>query len=438
MQQRVTLDELLAHYQRHGCVSLYAKPLAANDNSKNQVYFGTSLEFANLFPNNGIKAESTTILKAALDYYWLSASGTLSKAPNAQLILYPQYPEVRFSGFKDGCANPPEAITDRLSGRTLFLGVTSDSRIIGYVATNEEVEPGAIDRIAQKRIGVFRVLDIQALVTGSDTRSQLITALRSVHEKHWIESKQLNSHGLLEPCTAPQCGGFTLEAELGIPKNSRSEPDFLGYEVKQHGVTSFDRPLSGSAITLMTPEPKLGFYAEHGVVKFIQRFGYVDRNGREDRLNFGGIHKVGQVQPLTGLCLSLVGYDAAAGKILNAQGSIALLTREGELAAGWSFTEMMSHWTRKHAKATYVPSMSRKEPSLQYSYGHTVRIAEQTDFIRLLAAFAKGDVYYDPGIKLEQVSSAKPKEKRRSQFRIASKNISSLYRTVDSVRVSNG
>jgi len=102
------------------------------------------------------------------------------------------------------------------------------------------------------------------------------------------------------------------------------------------------------------------------------------------------------------------------------------------------FKEIMSHWTRKHAKATYVPSMSRKSPTLQYSYGHTVRIAEQTDILRLLKAFAKGDVYYDPGIKLEQVSSAKPKEKRRSQFRIASKHIPSLYRIVDSVRMVNG
>jgi hypothetical protein len=437
MTPNITIDELLALYQRQGCVSLYAKPLAANDNSKNQIYFGTNLEFANLFPNNGIKAESSTILKASLEFYWLSPSGDLSRAPNAQLILYPQYPEVRFSGFKDGCDNAPDAITHRMRGRTLFLGVTSDSRIIGYVTSNEDVEPSAVDRLAHKRIGVFRELDIQALRTGADTRSQLIQSLRGVYEKHWIDSKQLNSRGQIEPCTAPQCGGFTLEAELGIPKNSKAEPDYLGYEVKQHGVTSFDRPLSGAAITLMTPEPKLGFYAEHGVAEFIRRFGYPDRNGREDRLNFGGVHKVNQVHHLTGLRLSIIGYDPLSGKILDAKGSIALLTAEDEHAAGWSFSELMSHWTRKHAKATYVPSIARKTPSMQYAFGHTVRIAEQTDFIRLLAAFACGDVYYDPGIKLEQASSAKPKEKRRSQFRIASKNIPSLYRTVDSVRVAN-
>lgn len=174
------------------------------------------------------------------------------------------------------------------------------------------------------------------------------------------------------------------------------------------------------------------------MIEFIRRFGYADKLGREDRLNFGGIHKVGQIHPTTGLCLTLIGYNMTTGKIEDFQGSFALLTREGEIAAGWSFAEMMHHWTKKHAKATYVPSMSRTEPMRQYSYGHNIRIAEQTDFQRLLTAFAKGDVYYDPGIKLEQASSSKPKEKRRSQFRIASKNIPSLYRTVDSVDLSNG
>jgi hypothetical protein len=45
-------------------------------------------------------------------------------------------------------------------------------------------------------------------------------------------SKQLDTDCQFNPCTAPQCGGFTLEAELGIPKNSEAEPDFLGWEVK--------------------------------------------------------------------------------------------------------------------------------------------------------------------------------------------------------------
>ena len=44
-------------------------------------------------------------------------------------------------------------------------------------------------------------------------------------------------------------------------------------------------------------------------------------------------------------------------------------------------------------------------------------------------------MYYDPGIKLEQASSAKPTSKTRSQFRVASKNIAALYETVECVEV---
>jgi hypothetical protein len=59
---------------------------------------------------------------------------------------------------------------------------------------------------------------------------------------------------------------------------------------------------------------------------------------------------------------------------------------------------------------------------------------EGTDSLKLLAALAGGAVYYDPGIKLEHAST-KPEVKRRSQFRVASKNISALYESVEVVEV---
>jgi hypothetical protein len=107
----------------------------------------------------------------------------------------------------------------------------------------------------------------------------------------------------------------------------------------------------------------------------------------------------------------------------------------GVVAAAWGFSGLLEHWSRKHAKAVYVPSQCRKEPARQYYYGDKVRLAERTDSLRLLKALFAGAVYYDPGIKLENASSAKPTNKRRSQFRIASKNISALYETVELVAV---
>src|SRR5688572_29389962 len=88
-----------------GARKLYAKTLSPNDNSKNQVYFGPNFEAVNLLPNVGIVADSSNghpIFKARLHFGWLSRDGVVTDAPGAQLILYPQYPEVRFSGFLQG------------------------------------------------------------------------------------------------------------------------------------------------------------------------------------------------------------------------------------------------------------------------------------------------------------------------------------------------
>ena len=259
--------------------------------------------------------------------------------------------------------------------------------------------------------------------------------MHRINQLGWIDSKQLDSDGALKPCLAPQCGGFTLEAELGIPKNSVAEPDFLGWEVKQHSVTNFARADSGTAITLMTPEPTGGFYKERGVEAFIRKFGYPDKNDKPDRLNFGGVHRAGERQPSTGLTMQLTGYDAAKGKITDASGAVALVSDAGEVAAAWAFSGLLAHWSRKHTRAAYVPSMRRTEPHWQYAYGARVRLAQRTDGLRLLKALASGAVYYDPGIKLEGVSSAKPTSKKRSQFRVASKNIAALYETVETVEV---
>ena len=83
------------------------------------------------------------------------------------------------------------------------------------------------------------------------TRGNCVTtfALALIATKGWIDSKRLDRDGRILPCNAPNCGGLTLEAELGIRPNSVSGPDFLGWEVKQHGVTSFARP----AVGVLTP-----------------------------------------------------------------------------------------------------------------------------------------------------------------------------------------
>jgi hypothetical protein len=449
----VNLSQLKDLFVKAGCTKLYAKPLAVNDNSKNQVYFAGAVEALNVFPSEEIFAENSKrhgpTFKARLKFGWLLENGSIAPAPGAQLILYSQYPEVRFSGFLQGSkGGPGDLMADRqrasrfppqlkreLVGRVLFLGVTRDRRTLGYVAPgNSQVAAEFNSKTFPLAFVVFREVPLAVPEADTEARTRLLQELGRIHRLGWIDSKQLDADGRLKPCNAPQCGGFTLEAELGIAKNSSAEPDFLGWEVKQYAVEDFDKIESSKPITLMTPEPSGGFYRDHSVEAFIRKFGYADKMGREDRMNFGGRHFVGSPCLPTGLTMQLVGFDSTTGKITDADGEIALLSGSGETAASWSFKKILEHWSRKHTKAVYVPSKRKTEPLRQYSYANKVRLAQKTDSLRLLRAFAIGSVYYDPGIKLERAST-NPEVKRRSQFRIASKSINELYETVETVEV---
>jgi MvaI/BcnI restriction endonuclease family len=448
----VNFLQLQSLFVQAGCVRLLAKSLAPNDNSKNQIYFAGAVEALNVFPSEEVFAENTKkgpSFKARLRFGWLLDNGNVAPAAHAQLILYSQYPEVRFSGFLKGCkAGPsdlmadrqraklfPKKLADQLVDRILFLGVTADRRTLGYtVAGNSEIAFEFRKRNFPKAFEVFYEVPLPLVGSSRETRAKLLAELRRINRLGWIDSKQLDSNRQLKPCNAPQCGGYTLEAEFGIPKNSSGEPDFLGWEIKQHSVSSF-QSLAAGAITLMTPEPTGGFYKEQGVEAFVRKFGYADKMDRPDRMNFGGVHRVGERHKTTHLKMILRGYNASLGGITDANGCIALVSDTGEVAAAWAFSGLLAHWSRKHSKAVYVPSQCRKEPQRQYIYGNRVRLAQQTDSLRLLKALSMGEVYYDPGIKLENISSENPSSKKRSQFRIASKNIAALYETVETVEV---
>ena len=116
-------------------------------------------------------------------------------------------------------------------------------------------------------------------------------------------------------------------------------------------------------------------------------------------------------------------------------GKLFLVANLIEAASSWSFKKILEHWAHKHALAVYVPSKRQTDPKWQYAYGNKVRLAQGTDSLRLLKAFAAGAMYYDPGIKLENASTDKAKSKKRSQFRVASRNITALYESVETFEV---
>jgi hypothetical protein len=435
----MNLSQLKAAFKKQGCQKIYAKTLSPNDNSKNQVYLGGSFDILNIFPISEIIADSSgdwkrDRFKASVNFSWLQDDGNSYPAPKSQLILYPKYPEVRFSGFLSRCEKPPsDLMTIRQAGRILFLSDNDKGEIIGYVAAhNSELAKEFAELKNQEEIGVFKIISVSRQV--ADNKKELIGELKRIHDLGWIDSKRLDNKGNVLECKSSNCGGYTLEAELGITPNGYSEPDFLGWEIKQYGVKKF-KLLHSSVITLMTPEPNGGIYKEDGVETFLRGYGYEDQRGREDRINFGGVHRVGEKHKRTELTLNLIGFDIESSKIKNTNGSIALLDSEENITASWSFSSLLKHWNKKHNQACYVPSLSEVKPKRKYRYGDEILLGIGTDFQLFLGEMAKGNIYYDPGIKMESAST-KPKIKRRSQFRMKSGNLKNLYKTNETINLN--
>lgn len=437
---KMNLTKLKAIFSANGCNKIYIKTLAPNDNSKNQVYFGGNFEVLNILPIEEIENESAgdwkkERFKAKINFYWINHDGELNHAPKSQLILYPKYPEVRFSGFLIGCKNPPsELMTKRLANRLLFLSVSDTGKVLGYVVSpdSEIAKEVQSRKLTDSSYGVFQVIELPIF---QNNKQKLIHELSRIHNLGWIKSKRLDGAGQIVSCESSNCGGYTLEAELGITPNGYSEPDYLGWEVKQFGVANFER-INSKVITLMTPEPTHGLYKSEGAEAFVRKYGYDDVSGKPDRMNFGGVHKSGIIHPKTNLTLELIGFDSESGKIRNTDGRIALLDKNQNETASWSFSSLLKHWNRKHNQACYVPSLSKSSDGRNYRYGNKIILGTGTDFLLFLKEMSNGNIYYDPGIKLENISS-KPLIKKRSQFRIKSANLINLYKLNEVVNILN-
>lgn len=420
-----------------GVKQLLVKELADNDNSKNQVYLGGNLGILNILPMGEVREETTPAgragLKAPMPFYWLLVDGSIVEARHTQIILYPQYPEIRLSGFLRGAYGAPnELMTIRQAGRLLFFGITEDRRTVGWAASPDSrlaAEVGALGQL--QRTGIFQHIP---LGTADTSRELLLQKLRSIHESGWLQSQRFHADGTVGLCKGTNCGGYTLEAQFGIVPNGKAEPDFEGWEIKGHVVATFNSAPTGQ-LTLMTPEPTGGIYKEQGPAAFVRQFGYADQSGVPDRINFSSPHRYGLKNPLTGLTLKFLGYDPGCNRITDPKGGFALTDEKGQEAATWHFAQLIQHWNKKHAKAAYVPYMSRTALRQEYSYGDRVRLGEDTNFLRFLKAMGDRKVYYDPGIKVENASTPYPNIKRRSQFRIRSVELNALYERFQTIRL---
>lgn len=437
----MNLKNLLKLFSDKNCETVYVKRLVKNNNSKQQIYVAQGdTQILNVFPLNDFKAVLNNNAKketfhASCNFFWLDEDGNKFLAPGAKFILYPKYPEVRFSGFVQGCKKAPSDILNNpVEGRFLFFGVSKFNEILGFVTdAGSEISNEFASLKNIPMVGILYSLAILAQKIIIDTKSELLQKLKEIYSKGWIDSKQLKPGFIIAPCNESRCGGLTLEAELGIIQNGRSEPDYLGWEVKQFGVKKLHL-INSSRITLMTPEPDGGVYKDQGGIGFVRKYGYVSPKNVE-RMDFTGYHKCSKIQKKSGLTLNIDGYDFLNSKIIDANGGIYLFDKTGNVAASWSFSKMLTHWNKKHAKATYVPSLLNKIPNRQYQYSNNIILGEGTDFSFFIDSVANGRIFYDPGIHIDNIST-KAILKPRSQFRISSKFINQLYHKVEVIDLS--
>ncbi|MCZ2157633.1 MAG: MvaI/BcnI restriction endonuclease family protein [Bryobacterales bacterium] len=424
----------------NGATELLYKVLPRNANSKNQVYLAPDLSQLGKIPSGEVTLHESTsqkgggveaVFRSALDFYWIRNDGRACRAPDAKLIFYPQYPEVRFSGFLRGCSDAPSSLYDKGKrgeepGRILVLGVGNGSKVFGVTLPPESPAAREIGTYHPRDdYGVFCILPMPG-VAKEDGFLELMRELCSIHRRDWVPSRRLDKDGVLVACNATNCNGYTLESLLGIRSNGYSQPDFRGWEVKARNVPNSAEP-KASVVTLFTPEPTSGVYVKDGLLPFMRQYGYADTKGRADRLNFGGRYFAnGPANPRTNLRMVVDGLAAGERKY-SPNGAIRLLDHKDREAMSWSFAKLIDHWKKKHAHAAYIPAQRRLIPERQYRFGRRILLGEGAEFGLFLAAVEAGKVYYDPGVKVENVSTDKPATKRRSQFRVGSKDIPMLY-----------
>lgn len=432
-------------FRAAGCTRLYLKEMAWNHDAKRQVYLTSSLSVFNMLPSRideappmppsivptrKPKPRGGDRIFGHLKFYWIDHTGRRERAASAKIIYYPQYPEIRLSGFLRGIRLVPSRYLREKSGETysnrlLFMGTTSVGEVIAFIAVDHDLLRNEV-RDESGYDAEASINEIRLVAPDRSNRDELLAALYMIHQKGWIDGKRLSA-GELTPCKAPQAVGYTLEAELGVSPNGENAPDFMGFEVKAHTVSKLATP-SSKVVTVLTPEPDLGVYKTAGVIEFLRRWGYSDKKGRPDRQNFGGIYRVNNRHLETGLMMVLKGFDIDAPDVIASDGFAALVDSNGEIAAGWSFCKLIDCWGKKHAASVYVPALKRVNGRAAFHYGAKVGMGEGADFSLVLGSMARGELYLDPAVKAEQWSTDHPAVHKRNQLRIKMSHVPNLYR----------
>ncbi|MHA7157750.1 MvaI/BcnI family restriction endonuclease [Glutamicibacter endophyticus] len=441
----MTWDRLEQLFRDRGVSHVEVKFLSRNHNSKNQIagLGGDLAALGHLFqgpvtnhqPRSGKPKAGKPIYRTYLPWVWLHESG-VSPAPETKLIYYPQYPEVRLSGFLEDSPHSPKELlafsSDPASrgqevGRCLVFGPAKDRKV--YAAVVSRYSPAA-KYLEAFNDGRGRLVPLSLREDKANTREVLFRELRRIHDKQWIEAYRLQRDGTHLAYEAPNAHGVTLESELGITANGLAQPDYLDWEIKAHRVKHLNAHLS-SRITLLTPNPDGGEAKDKGTTWLTQTYGKLDSSRK--RWDLSGIHKSGQVHPKTQLEFGIVGFDATTKTIVD-DGYLYFRDPQRELDLGrWSFAKLLTHWQTKHSKAIFVPCIANETKPRKYSFGTKIHVGEGTSFLHFLNAIANGSVVLDPGLNTKMTEANTWKHHTRYQFRSSLGNARDLYKSFEKV-----
>ncbi|QVX16568.1 hypothetical protein DB356_18635 [Pseudomonas congelans] len=424
--------------RRYGAKRIVFKLLANNDNSKQQIYFGGDFDVLRLIPHGELIGEPTrdkgVMFKASLKLSWLDVCFDIppAPAPGAQLIFYPRYPEVRMSGFIRGCSLSPAEImrpptpaerADRVGKpRCLVLGFCDDETILAYADTwDGKLSREIVERIEKGHATKVASVFYEQAQVSDQGRILLLQKLAEIYNKGPVRSGRLDINGSLMEYQAKNGAGYTLESLFGIVPNGRAEPDFQGWELKAHG---------SGVVTLMTPEPDSGAYRDD-IKKFMLEYGVFNNS----RMDFTGKHLVNFMHARSGLTLLMEGYDPEKSEVIDPKGGLVLRDSLGNIAAGWTFNKILTHWSKKHAQTAFVSYSSEERDVRFYQFGPVVNLCEGANLKYFLKAIYSSLVYYDPGVNMKLVDD-RWVAKKRNQFRVSWKSIDSLYEKVDRIILS--
>ncbi|WOA54194.1 MvaI/BcnI family restriction endonuclease [Dickeya solani] len=421
----------------NGAKRIIIKRLSNNDNSKQQIYFGSDFSVIKSLPIGNIiscgMSKKGAIFKASINWFWLSFEGDKEQAHGAQVILYPKYPEVRLSGLIKGCAIAPSHLLqpptkkereDRLeSNRYLIMGI-SEEAVFSYISSwDDELSCELESLIENKEIHPVFSVFYEYYYELKNSKETLLRKLKDIHSLGFVPSQRLNKNGELIAYKAKNGAGFTLESLFNIKPNGSSEPDFMGWELKAH---------SGSVVTLMTPEPDTGLYVAD-IHDFMNSYS---SSQKPERVDFASIHKMSIYNEKTGLTLNLEGYDFSKQEIVNPEGGLFLRDSNGKIAAGWSFSKILDHWKRKHSKTCFVHYSVRKSEHPSYLFGPKITLADGSDIKKFMSALSASKIYYDPGVNIKY-HNGKAKPKKRNQFRMKWNDVGEVYDHIVNVTISD-